>query len=237
MSIVSETRQCLTWSFHCGITIQLILKFFCLVWFCFYIQVTIQVTSSFLSVFSVTLSKTEVLPSHVSESCPLAMTWSYLYGVPREVSKIFFVLGRFRLDIRKSFFTERLVKHWNGLPRDMVKSPSLKAFKRRVNMAPRNMVYWQDLEGQVDGWTLLSWRSFPTQMILWSFVVTQVLTQPLAKIYPLIKPHANLPLTQLSVVLASRNWLTVELNYQSQCKAGPQRCEQNSSVATNHQSS
>ncbi|KFW85308.1 hypothetical protein N305_12109, partial [Manacus vitellinus] len=48
--------------------------------------------------------------------------------------------GTFGLNIRKKFFMKRVIRHWNGLPREVMDSPSLEVFKIRLDMALSAMV-------------------------------------------------------------------------------------------------
>ncbi|KFQ95299.1 hypothetical protein Y956_10508, partial [Nipponia nippon] len=48
--------------------------------------------------------------------------------------------GRFQLDIRKKFFTKRVVRHWNRFPREVVDAPSLEVFRARLDGALSDLV-------------------------------------------------------------------------------------------------
>ena len=59
---------------------------------------------------------------------------------------------RFRLDIRKRFFSQRVVGHWNRLSREVVVALSLLKFKKHLDNAFRHVVLifgWSYLEPEV----------------------------------------------------------------------------------------
>ena len=64
--------------------------------------------------------------------------------------------GRFRLDIRRKFFTQRVVMHWNRLPKEAVDAPSLEAFKARLDVALGSLVCWLATLHIAGGWNWMS---------------------------------------------------------------------------------
>ena len=78
--------------------------------------------------------------------------------------------GRFRLDIRKKFFTQRVVTHRNGLPKEAVGAPSLQALKARLDVALGSLVCWLATLHIARGWNLMIFMVLFNpghSMILW----------------------------------------------------------------------
>ena len=85
------------------------------------------------------------------------VAFQYLMGVYKEEGECLFTRvdsdrtrgngfklrqGRFRLDIRRKFFTWRVVTQWNRLPKEAVDAPSLESFKARLDVALGSLVCW-----------------------------------------------------------------------------------------------
>ena len=63
---------------------------------------------------------------------------------------------RFRLDIRRYFFSGRVVLQWHRLPREVVESPSLEMLKNRMDVALRDIVSGHGGDGMTVGLADLS---------------------------------------------------------------------------------
>ena len=50
--------------------------------------------------------------------------------------------GTFRLDIRWKFFTWRVVRHWNRLPKGVVDASSLEEFKAKLGGFLHHLMWW-----------------------------------------------------------------------------------------------
>ncbi|KAJ7423109.1 hypothetical protein BTVI_11072 [Pitangus sulphuratus] len=75
-----------------------------------------------------------VLHSYVKGGCR-QMGVDLFSQATREYIALSCIKGRFRLEFRKTFFTERVIRYWTGLPREVVESLSQEVFSKRLDIA------------------------------------------------------------------------------------------------------
>ena len=65
--------------------------------------------------------------------------------------------GRFTLDTRRKFFTQRVLTHWKRLPREVVDASSMGAFKAK-DVAPGSQVWWLATLHIAGGWNSMTFE-------------------------------------------------------------------------------
>jgi len=94
------------------------------------------------------------------------------------------------LDMRRNFFTQRVMAHWNRLPKEVVEAPTLEAFKARLDEALGSLVWWLATLHIVGGWKEMSVVVLCNpghSVILNKFLLHAILpstTHTLSKCYP-----------------------------------------------------
>ena len=66
--------------------------------------------------------------------------------------------GGFRLEIRKKFFSMRVVRPWHRLPGEAVVAPSLAVFKARSDGALGSLGWWKGSLPLTGGWKEMSYK-------------------------------------------------------------------------------
>ena len=51
-------------------------------------------------------------------------------------------MGRFSSDVRKKFFTQKVMRQWHMMPGEAIGALSLAVFKTRVDEVLGNLIWW-----------------------------------------------------------------------------------------------
>ena len=68
---------------------------------------------------------------------------------------------RFRLDVRKKFFTVKVMRHWNRLPREVADAPTLETREVRLDGALSNLICCRHPYSLQRSWTTCPLKVFP----------------------------------------------------------------------------